>query len=74
MPYTEVMHKWKAGTLRSGGPGGPKVKSQKQAIAIMLSEKRASKTKPEYRAQKTSDRRNDSWGPVRMKEPHARMK
>jgi hypothetical protein len=71
MPYTEVMHKWKAGTLRSGGPGGPKVKSQKQAIAIMLSEKRASKTKPEYRA---SDRRNDDWGPRRMREPHARMK
>jgi hypothetical protein len=71
MPYTQVMAKWKAGTLRSGSASGPKVKSQKQAIAIMLSEKRASKTKPEYRAK---DRRNDDWGPVRMKEPHARMK
>lgn len=40
MPASEVMHKWSKGTLRSGGPGGPKVKSQKQAIAIMLSEKR----------------------------------
>lgn len=48
MPYTEVMHKFKAGTLRSGGDG--KVTDRKQAIAIMLSEKRASKTKPEYRA------------------------
>jgi hypothetical protein len=49
MPYTEVMDKWKNGTLRSGGSGEP-VKSQKQAVAIMLSEKRASKDKPEYRA------------------------
>ena len=39
MPYTEVMHKWKAGTLKSGGSGKP-VKNQKQAVAIMLSEKR----------------------------------
>ncbi len=40
MPASEVMAKWKAGKLRSGGPGGPPVKNQKQAIAIMLSEKR----------------------------------
>jgi len=33
------MHKWKAGTLKSGGSGKP-VTSQKQAVAIMLSEKR----------------------------------
>jgi hypothetical protein len=39
MPYDEVMGKWKSGTLRSGGTGKP-VKSQKQALAIMLSEKR----------------------------------
>lgn len=39
MPYTEVMHKWKVGKLKSGGSGKP-VKSQKQAVAIMLSEKR----------------------------------
>jgi hypothetical protein len=71
MPYTEVMHKWKAGTLRSGSKTGPPVKSQKQAIAIMLSEKRASKTKPEYRAE---DHRNDDWGPIHYAEPHARMK
>lgn len=40
MPYTEVMHKWKQGTLKSGGSGKP-VKDQRQAVAIMLSEKHA---------------------------------
>ena len=45
MPWQEVMGKYKAGTLKSGG-SGKKVKSRKQAIAIMLSEKRSSK--PEY--------------------------
>ena len=39
MPYDEVMHKWKAGTLKSGSSGKP-VKKQSQAVAIMLSEKR----------------------------------
>jgi len=39
----KVMHEWKAGTLHAGkNPKGPKkapiVKSQKQAIAIALSE------------------------------------
>lgn len=34
------MSKWKAGELHSGGPGGPVVHDQKQAVAIMLSEKR----------------------------------
>ena len=48
MPYTEVLHKFKAGTLKSGS--GDKVTSRKQAIAIMLSEKRAAGHKPEYRA------------------------
>jgi hypothetical protein len=33
------MHKWKTGKLYSGGNGAP-VKSQKQAVAIMLDEKR----------------------------------
>lgn len=41
MPYDQVMKKWKAGTLHSGSKSGPKVTSQKQAVAIMLSEKRA---------------------------------
>ena len=40
MPSSEVMHKWKSGKLHSGSKSGPKVKSQKQAVAIMLSEKR----------------------------------
>lgn len=39
MPWNEVMKKWKEGKLRSGGDGS-KVKDQKQAEAIMLSEKR----------------------------------
>ena len=34
------MHEYKHGTLHSGSKRGPKVKSRKQAIAIMLSEKR----------------------------------
>lgn len=40
MPASEVMGKWKNGKLHSGGPEGPKVTSHKQAVAIMLSEKR----------------------------------
>lgn len=49
MPYTEVMHKWKAGKLLSGGTGRP-VQSQKQAEAIMFSEKRkAAQGKEEYK-------------------------
>ncbi len=52
MPYTEVMSKFKHGQLKSGG-SGEKVTNRKQAIAIMLSEKRAaSKGKKEYQAPK----------------------
>lgn len=40
MPSSEVFKKFKSGSLHSGGPGGPVVKNRKQAIAIMLSEKR----------------------------------
>lgn len=40
MPSSEVMHKFKHGQLHSGGPNGPPVTNRKQAIAIMLSEKR----------------------------------
>lgn len=51
MPWDEVMHKWKAGTLKSGGGG--KINSQKQAVAVMLSEKRAAKAgKKEYKSKK----------------------
>jgi len=43
MPSKEVMHKYKHGQLHSGSKSGPKVKSRKQAMAIMLSEKRKEK-------------------------------
>jgi Family of unknown function (DUF6496) len=50
MPWNEVMHKWGQGKLKSGG-SDKTVKSQKQAIAIMLSEKRAAQGgKKEYQA------------------------
>lgn len=51
MPYDEVMHKFKHETLHSGSKKGPKVKNRKQAIAIMMSEKReANKGKSEYKS------------------------
>ena len=40
MPASEVMSKFKHGKLHSGSKKGKKVKSRKQAIAIMMSEKR----------------------------------
>lgn len=50
MPYDRVMSKFKAGALHSGSKKGPIVKRKAQAIAIMLSEKRAAaKGKKEYR-------------------------
>jgi hypothetical protein len=52
MPWDEVMHKWKTGALKSGGSGKP-VSNQKQAIAIMLSEKRkAQGGNTEYQSKK----------------------
>jgi hypothetical protein len=46
------MRKWKAGKLKSGG-SGPPVSSQKQAVAIMLSEKRrADSGDSEYKAKR----------------------
>lgn len=52
MPWNEVMDKWKSGSLRSGNKEtGKPVKNQKQAVAIMLSEKRAAEGgKKEYKA------------------------
>jgi len=48
MPYTKVMHKWGEGSLHSGGKHGPTVPhtkaGQKQALAIMYSEKRRGTT------------------------------
>lgn len=56
MPYDEVMKKWKRGTLRSGG-SGKRVTSQKQAVAIMLSEKRAAaRGKREYQPRRRNKR------------------
>lgn len=43
MPSSKVMPKFKAGKLHSGSKSGPVVKNPKQAVAIMLSEKRAEK-------------------------------
>ena len=49
MPWNEVMRKFKGNKLHSGSKHGPKVKDRKQAIAIMLSEKKAAKSgKSEY--------------------------
>jgi len=52
MPWTAVMDKWKSGKLKSGNKEtGKPVHNQKQAIAIMLSEKRAAQGgKKEYQA------------------------
>lgn len=51
MPFDEVMHKFKHGNLHSGSKTGKKVTNRKQAIAIMMSEKRqASKGKTEYKS------------------------
>ncbi len=41
MPYQHVMPKFGAGKLHSGSKHGPIVKNRKQAIAIMMSEKRS---------------------------------
>lgn len=53
MPYDEVMHKFKHGLLHSGSKHGKKVTNRKQAIAIMLSEKRkADEGHEEYQSQR----------------------
>jgi len=53
MPWDEVMHKFKHGGLHSGSKKGKKVTNRKQAIAIMLSEKRkAGEGKSEYQSKK----------------------
>ena len=40
MPSKLVMSKFKRGALHSGSKSGPVITSRKQAIAVMLSEKR----------------------------------
>jgi Family of unknown function (DUF6496) len=61
MPSSKVMSKFKSGKLRSGSQSGPKVKSRKQAVAIMLSEKRAEGKHggkyPEKRASRAREKR-----------------
>jgi len=57
MPWNEVMSKFKHGGLHSGSKSGPRVRSRKQAVAIMMSEKReAEGGKDEYAA--TASRRH----------------
>lgn len=56
MPWDEVLSKFKAGTLRSGGSGAP-VTDKDQALAIMYSEKReAEGGKAEYRSRRRPTR------------------
>jgi hypothetical protein len=53
MPFDQVMSKFKEGKLHSGSKTGKKVKNRKQAIAIMLSEKKkASEGEEEYQSSK----------------------
>jgi len=57
MPFDEVMGKFKRGQLHSGSKSGPKVHNRKQAIAIMMSEKRAAAGgKAEYKSKKSGFR------------------
>jgi len=41
MPWQHVMPKFKSGNLHSGSKKGPKVTNPKQAVAIMMSEKKS---------------------------------
>ncbi len=63
MPFTEVMSKFKRGQLHSGAKKGPKVTDRQQAIAIMLSEKRAAgRGKREYQSGKHAKKRAPKRG------------
>lgn len=67
MPWNEVMSKFKAGSLKSGG-SGKKVTSREQAIAIMMSEKRAaSHGKSEYKANYDTGGIVKKTGPAELK-------
>ncbi len=53
-----VMHEWKEGELHSGSKKGPTVTSQKQAIAIALSEaKKAGEMVKPYKKKKASKKK-----------------
>ena len=57
MPFSEVLGKYKRGTLHSGSDSGPIVKNRKQAVAILLSEKRKARAgKTEYQSKGKSKR------------------
>jgi hypothetical protein len=74
MPWDKVMHKWKAGSLKSGGSGKP-VKSQKQAEAIMLSEKRvAAEGKTEYESHSGTHARRKSGEKVSYRDTYKARK
>lgn len=61
MPFDQVMSKFKAGSLHSGGPKGPAVKDRKQAIAIMMSEKKkAGQGKTEYQSKSKDPKEPDA--------------
>ena len=50
MPFTNVMPQFSKGKLHSGSKSGPEVTNPKQAVAIMLSEKKkAAEGKKEYK-------------------------
>lgn len=60
------MHKMKHGELHSGSKNGPPVTSRKQAIAIMLSEKRAAEQgKREYKKKLVGKVLSDGKNPNR---------
>ena len=46
MPFQNVMPKFGKGELHSGSKTGPKVTNPKQAVAIMLSEKKSGEGEP----------------------------
>lgn len=52
MPFEKVMDKFKKGKLHSGSKKGKKVTNHKQAMAIMMSEKKEGKE--EYKSNKKS--------------------
>lgn len=55
MPYNEVMPKFGRGELHSGSKSGKKVTNPKQAVAIMMSERReAAGGKKEYAPHKAA--------------------
>jgi len=63
MPWDQVMHKFKQGALHSGSKTGPSVSNRKQAIAIMLSEKRkAQGGKSEYAAGPSPEAKTKIFG------------